>query len=58
MNRRYAEYLSDRGALNQHETEVEDLEYRYHRLALEAELREIERDGEPLEVEPPEHYEN
>ena len=38
MNRRYAEYLSDRGALNPLEREQEDLEYRYHRLALEAEL--------------------
>lgn len=44
MNQRYAQYMSDHGAAN--EREDEDREYRYHRMALEAELREIERDGQ------------
>ncbi len=38
--------MSDNGAVI--EREDEDREYRYHRMALEAELREIERDGEPM----------
>lgn len=38
--------MSDHGAAI--DREDEDREYRYHRLALEAELRQIERDGEPM----------
>ena len=46
MRRRYAQYMSENGV--QPNDYVENLEYRYNRLTMEAELREIERQGEPI----------
>jgi hypothetical protein len=47
MRRRYAQYMSENG-VQPDEGEVENRDFRYNRMAMEAELREIERGGEPM----------
>ena len=56
MRRRYAQYMSENGV--EPDDDVENLDYRYNRLVMEAELRLIERGGEPkIERIEPEYLE-